>query len=163
VKGSNDENCCKMATVEVQRALIRALDQLLAVDLSLVVQDPSERSLTHRLAIHLQPYFPGWDVDCEYNRVDGGLPKRVVMGAPENTSTSSEDAVTVFPDIIVHHRGTRDNLLVIEAKKATSRSSRDFDLEKLDAYRQEPTLEYTHAAFVILPAGSKRTYQVEWR
>ncbi len=69
--------------------------------------------------------------------------------------------VTVFPDIIVHRRG-RDgpNLLVVEAKKATSRRSSDFDFVKLRAYRQQ--LGYLTAAFVVLPAGNKPGASPRW-
>ena len=28
----------------------------------------SERSFAHRLAVYMEPYFEGWDIDCEYNR-----------------------------------------------------------------------------------------------
>jgi hypothetical protein len=45
-------------------------------------------------------------VDPEYNR-DGHEVKR-------------SDGVIVVPDVIVHHRGTSDNLLVIEVKKSTT-------------------------------------------
>jgi hypothetical protein len=31
-----------------------------------------ERSTAHRLAVHLDHQFPGWNVDCEYDR-DGRL------------------------------------------------------------------------------------------
>lgn len=61
--------------------------------------------------------FPDFDVDCEYNR-DGVAPKKIGhLGLyPDDDDTEAE---TVFPDIIVHRRGTEQNYLVIEAKKST--------------------------------------------
>lgn len=51
-----------------------------------------------------------WTVDCEYNR-DGTEPKR--LGHLELYPDSEDDeAKTVFPDVIVHRRGTRKNYLV---------------------------------------------------
>lgn len=48
--------------------------------------------------------FPKWNVDCEYNRVKYDFKK--VNGKLVN------------PDIIVHHRNTFVNLLVVEVKKS---------------------------------------------
>jgi hypothetical protein len=126
----------------------------------LIRVNPSERSLTHRLAVHLEAQFRGWAVDCEYNRV-GHRPKEIVNHAPDMVNTDSEDAVTVFPDIIVHRRGEAGpNLLVIEAKKATSTRDRAFDLIKLKAYLREH--RYVCAGFVVLPAGDRQGRPAEW-
>jgi hypothetical protein len=66
----------------------------------------NERSMTHRVGIYLQQEFPGWNVDCEYNRQGAG-------GDPKQDADGSRR----FPDVIVHRRGLDENLLVIEAKK----------------------------------------------
>jgi hypothetical protein len=79
-----------------------AVQQLIANDADLFIHDLHERTVTGRLADHLRPHFPEWHVDCEYNR-EGHEIKRV-------------NGNVVVPDIIVHRRGTQDNLLVIEAK-----------------------------------------------
>ena len=52
----------------VKKALKEALDQLLRADAELLNNDVNERSISHRLACYLEPLFPGWNVDCEYNR-----------------------------------------------------------------------------------------------
>lgn len=79
----------------------------------------SERAVAHRLAVHMEPYFAGWDIDCEYNRRGLGFPKEldgIVQCEEQRTSNR------VLPDIIVHHRTNSDeakaddNLLVIELK-----------------------------------------------
>lgn len=64
-----------------------------------------ERTVTHRVAVYLESHFPDWHVDCEYNRHGVGTDPK-----------EDDEGERVFPDIIVHHRGTPDNLLVIEAK-----------------------------------------------
>ena len=53
----------------------------------------------------------------------------------------------MFPDIIVHKRGSdTDNLLVLERKKPEERL--EYDKTKLMAFRRE--LGYSHTAHVIL-------------
>ena len=78
---------------DVKRRVIAAICALYRHDRELLDVDANERSITHKLAEHLQREFPGWHVDCEYNRV-GREPRRL-------------EAKTVFPDIIVHRRGNR--------------------------------------------------------
>ena len=64
-------------------------------------------------------------------------------------------ARTVYPDIIVHHRETKDNLLVIEIKKTScNQLSNDLDVEKLKEYKRQ--LGYTYAIFVRFKTGGNR-------
>jgi hypothetical protein len=81
-----------------------------------------------------------WD---SYNR-DGHDPKRLNLSA--ECTKASEEGSRVYPDIIVHRRGTDDNLLVIEMKKSTNSIPRHCDLEKLKEYRNQ--LGYNYALFV---------------
>lgn len=94
--------------------------------------DANERSLTHKLAEILQRHFPKWDVDCEYNRLDAGIK---VLPTPERTSSDDTDGISIFPDIIVHKRRDRNNLLVVEVKKATNRRT-ETDEQKLKGLTQ---------------------------
>ena len=76
-----------------------------------------ERSTAFRLAVHMEPLFPGWNVDCEYDRDGDDLGKHLA-GIRECSDKKRTDAI--IPDIIVHHRrqqGHDHNLLVIELKK----------------------------------------------
>src|SRR5216117_1757682 len=120
---------------EIRQKVRIAIDTVVKKDRYLLEQDVNERSITHRLAMYLDAQFDGWNVDCEYNRINGE-PKRL-YSAEEHLSASDEPLAadtkgrTVFPDIIVHHRGKRKNLLVIEIKKANSNVPDDFDLWKL--------------------------------
>jgi len=53
---------------QVKRKVRAATELLIRKDAHLLKIDVNERSITHRLALHLQDAFKGWDVDCEYNR-----------------------------------------------------------------------------------------------
>jgi hypothetical protein len=134
---------------EIVKRLHAAYEGLLEHDRALLEVDANERSMTHKFAEHLQAEFSGWNVDCEYNR-NGELPKRLV-GTAEAVSTDNTDGKTVFPDVIVHHRGTIENLLVIEAKKSTTAAT-GRDVEKLRAYKAEHG--YQFAFSVVFPVRS---------
>lgn len=140
-------------------AVARALSELLLNDHDLLDIDANERSITFRFAMYLQRRFAGWTVDCEYNR-DGTEPKR--LGHLELYPDSEDDeAKTVFPDVIVHRRGTRQNHLVLEFKKSTSRVDRQIDLRKLRGYKQQ--LGYEHALFVEVGTGGQAIITaLEW-
>jgi hypothetical protein len=116
----------------------------------------NERTITHKLAEHIKDAFTGYDVDCEYNKMgkenvdidEEYVSKRLNLEV-ENTPSNSVDGSTVFPDIIVHHRGLdghENNYLIIEVKKKifadkkrpkSNETHRDFDKRKLSAYTNE--------------------------
>lgn len=54
----------------VAEKVLEAIRQLLEKDSHLLRVNASERSISHRLGLHLANEFPDWDVDCEYNRND---------------------------------------------------------------------------------------------
>ena len=131
--------------------LTKALDRLLQKGAQLLKIDANERSISHRLAMHLQCLLPDWDVDCEYNR-NLGITKRLDFFSPcRTTSTDDTNGTTVFPDIIVHHRNSEINRLVVEIKKTTSTRNDDWDKEKLKKFCEQ--LGYEHAVFVKLKTG----------
>ena len=136
-----------------------ALQRLVDEDADLFTVDINERSITHRLAVHLTPLFPEWDVDCEYNR-NGHEPKRLDFGV-QTVETGDVDAKTVYPDVIVHRRGTDHNLLVVEAKKANNAGGTDRDIRKLEAFVRE--LGYQYAAAVVIDTGTLPDYHIEWQ
>jgi hypothetical protein len=140
-------------------AVARALSELLLNDHDLLGIDANERSITFRFAMYLQRRFADWTVDCEYNR-DGTEPKR--LGHLELYPDCEDDeAKTVFPDVVVHRRGTRQNHLVLEFKKSTSRIDRQIDLRKLRGYKQQ--LGYEHALFVeVGTEGQAIITALEW-
>ncbi|WP_273836583.1 hypothetical protein [Serratia marcescens] len=136
-----------------------ALSELLFNDHDLLSIDANERSITFRFAMYLQLSFPGWNVDCEYNR-DGVEPKRL-RHLELYPDSEDVEAKTVFPDVIVHRRGTQQNHLVLEFKKSTSCVDRRIDLLKLQGYKQQ--LGYDHALFVeVGTEGQSIITALEW-
>ncbi|MBN2374473.1 hypothetical protein JXL19_11870 [bacterium] len=132
---------------------------LLEKDKEILTTDINERSITHKLAGYLEPLFVGWDVDCEYNR-NHDNPKRLKIPRRKIPNNDTQ-ARTVFPDIIVHKRGTDKNLLVIELKKTTSQQRDDFDLNKLKAFRNE--LCYKFAVFIKIRTGNDPAIEkIDW-
>lgn len=61
----------------------------------------------------------------------------------------------IYPDIIVHHRGTRKNHIVFEAKKTKNRNLRDrlYDLTKLGTLVSAPEYKYKKGIFIDLPVA----------
>lgn len=64
-----------------------------------------EMALGHRIAVYMEKEFPEHNVDCEYNKRYDGDPKEV-------------KGRKIRPDIIVHRRGGRAAVAIIELKKA---------------------------------------------
>jgi hypothetical protein len=135
---------------EVKRKVTGALGSLFHHDIYLLQFDVNERSISHRLATYLQREFADWDVDCEYNR-NHDVRKQLDI-SQKNVRTDDTQAKTVFPDIIVHHRKTDENLLVIEIKKTSNTESDCFDLKKLRAFKSQ--LRYRYALFLRLKTGT---------
>ena len=137
-------------TIQLANALINALRLLFEKDDMLLDANVNERTITHRLAVYLEREFPGWNVDCEYNRRgQGGCPKRLdyVIEA-ENVRSDDTEGRSVFPDIIVHCRGTDDNYLVIEVKKSTSTEDERKDVAKLKAFTNPDRYGYKVGLFL---------------
>jgi len=67
--------------------------------------------------------------------------------------TEQEQLVTIFPDIIIHHRGKVDRLVAMEAKKKTNKNKtrRLFDVAKLYTLTQKGLYNYTVGIFLELP------------
>jgi hypothetical protein len=67
--------------------VITAVQVLLDRDAYLLQADVNERTMTPRFAIYVEAAFPGWDLDCEYNR-DGHDPKEIAGLQARGLSTS---------------------------------------------------------------------------
>lgn len=140
-------------------AVRRALCDLLERDNRLLCIDANERSITFRFAMHLQTHLQDWEIDCEFNR-DGVEPKKLGhLGLYPDSE--DDEAKTVFPDVIAHRRGTKENFLVLEFKKSTSRIDRQIDRQKLLGYKRQ--LGYAHALFVEVGTGDQASVAIlEW-
>ena len=136
---------------EVFQKVVTAITNLYRFDRELLEVDANERSITHKLAEHLQKEFPEWHVDCEYNRrgVDTKKLLEIISYPIEINSPVDTEARTVFPDIIVHKRTTPLNLLVIEVKKDNNNDS-TIDIQKLEAFGQDPNYCYRFGLFIRL-------------
>lgn len=93
-----------------------ALECLMHRDAALLDATASERSIACRLACHLQPLFPDWDVDCEFNCWTDPWQRKghLVVG----TTSAAIEACTIFPDLLIHRREHGERLAVIELTKA---------------------------------------------
>jgi len=56
-----------MEDKEIIEKIIKAISLLQGEERPLQ-NGASERSFAHRLAIHMEDLFNGWNIDCEYNR-----------------------------------------------------------------------------------------------
>lgn len=147
--------------MNVDQLLTQALAAFHASELHLLRRDASERSITHRLALHLTPLFPDFDIDCEYNRDSFDVKRLELHDRPV------QDDDTGGGDGLSGHRGASPghndaNLLEIEVKKAGAAISADYDMLKLRAFKIE--LKYQHAVHLTLGLGADGTLltKVTW-
>ncbi len=139
----------------LEKLIVDAVNIFLTEEKSLFEVGVNERSLTHKFAEHLVLFFPGWNIDCEYNR-DGEDIKRLI-DRRERTYGDDLKAKSVFPDIIIHHRklrGAKNNLLIIEAKKDANPIERRADINKLSAFKRE--FNYQFCCFLNFKIKSKK-------
>lgn len=96
-------------------------------------------------------------MDCKYNKNWATtLGNKLLAGRCTHSFACADcgdrRGCTVFPDIIIHKRGTDENLLVIEAKiKAAAKQTREDiekDKDKIEEYLTEDTLRYRCGVFV---------------
>jgi hypothetical protein len=131
--------------------VVTALGEFYAREIFLFEKDLGERTLTHRLAVYLEKQFPGWEVDCDYNR----LGERTLR-LPHGTIVSTDDQLgkSVYPDIVVHQRDIPNNLLAIEVRKAANHQPPEHDQHKLRALT-DPHLWFAYWIGVYLVLGKK--------
>jgi hypothetical protein len=122
---------------EVRQRVRVALSRLRVQDSFLIQANTNERTISHKLAEHLQEEFSMLKVDCEYNRHGDEIKRLAVPN--DNINWDDTEAKTVFPDIIVHQRNNdNNNLLVIEVKKSSNAQNSQLDKNKLVAFTKEP-------------------------
>ena len=110
--------------IKLAKAILEAFSKLYTIDRYLISSRPKkyketiginhhvgERAIVFRFAYYLQKFldeqglYPEYNLDCEYNR-NGDKPK-IIYSLGKN----------VYPDLIIHQRGSNDNnLLVMEFK-----------------------------------------------
>ncbi len=133
---------------ELDYRVSKAICRLLENDKYLLQHDVHERSITHCLACYLKVEFHKCDVDCEYNRDCESEDRARTKKIPNN----GRSKMRIFPDIILHKRGTNaNNLLAIEVKKTKRRDNGKNDRKKLCELIE--TQKYEHALFLSLKTG----------
>lgn len=110
--------------------VVTALQEFYAQETFLFEKDLGEHTLTHRLAVQIERQFPGWQVDCNYDR----LGERTLR-LPQGSVISTDDHLgkSIYPDIVVHQRQTPRCLLAIEVRKAGNHQPVEHDRRKLQA------------------------------
>ena len=131
--------------------LIAALQEFYGRETYILERDVGERALTHRLAVLVELHFPGWEVDCDYDR----LGERTLR-LPHGTVASTDDhlAKSIYPDIVVHQRDIPNNLLAIEVRKAINHQPIEHDQHKLKGLT-DPHLWFAYAIGVLLTLSKK--------
>jgi hypothetical protein len=137
--------------------VVTALGEFYASETVLFEKDLGERTLTHRLAVHLEKQFGGWDVDCDYDRL-GERTLRLPKGAI--VSTDDHLGKSVYPDIVVHQRDIPNNLLAIEVRKASNHQPPEHDQHKLRALT-DPHLWFAYRIGVFLTLAKKNVTSPE--
>jgi hypothetical protein len=132
--------------------VIGAIREFYAREGFLFEKDLGERTLTHRLAVHIERQFDGWEVDCDYNRLGERLLK-----LPHGSIISTDDGLgkSIFPDIAVHHRAVPENLLAVEVRKATNHQPVEHDHHKLRGLT-DPHLWFAYRLGVFLILDKKQ-------
>ncbi|MGB9117872.1 hypothetical protein [Bradyrhizobium sp.] len=129
--------------------VVTALSEFYARETFLFEHDLGERTLTHRLAVHLEKQFAGWDVDCDYDRLGART-----LRLPHGTIVSTDDHLgkSIYPDIVVHQRDIPNNLLAVEVRKAGNHQPPEHDQQKLRALT-DPHLWFAYWIGVYLVLG----------
>ena len=137
--------------------VVTALREFYAHEGFLFEKDVGERAVTHRFAVHLEKQFPGWAVDCNYDR----LGERTLL-LPHGSIISTDDHLgkSIYPDVVVHQREIPNNLLAIEIRKATNHTSLEHDQHKLRALT-DPHIWFAYAVGVLLVLGRRNVTMSE--
>src|SRR3569832_2308079 len=135
----------------VLNKVITALHEFYEHETFLLEKEAGERALTHRPAVHFEKQFPGWETDCEYDRL-GDRTLRLPRGSI--VSTDDHLAKSIYPDIVVHQREIPRNLLAIEVRKASNHQSPEHDQHKLRAMT-DPHLWFAYGIGIYLVLDKK--------
>jgi hypothetical protein len=137
--------------------LVSALREFYAHESFLLDKDAGERALTHRLAVHLEKQFSGWEVDCDYDRLGDRT-----LRMPHGVIVSTDDHLgkSVYPDIVVHQREIPNNLLAVEVRKASNHQPVEHDQHKLRGLT-DPHLWFAYGIGALLTLSKKNVGDVE--
>ena len=131
--------------------VVTALKELYAREALLFEQDLGERTLTHRLAVHVERQFPDFEVDCDFDRLG---PRTLNLPRGSIVSTDDHLGKSIYPDIVVHQREIPNNLLAIEVRKASNHQPIEHDHQKLRALT-DPHLWFAYWIGLLLTLEKK--------
>jgi hypothetical protein len=117
----------------------------------LAYADPGERAIVATLSDLLSGKFPGWTLGVEWDRYE----QEVKQLRYKLSDEEFEREAPIIPDLIVHRVGKRENLLVVEVKRAVNRNYKK-DIWKLRGLtQQEGKYGYAAGLHLVLdiPAG----------
>ncbi len=146
--------------IKLAKAIEEAFARLYIYDIQLISSRPKkyndtiginhhvgERAIVFRFAYYLQRIldehclYPDYNLDCEYNR-NGDKPK-IIYSLEKN----------VYPDLIIHQRGSNDNnLLVMEFKTYWNKGQKN-DIEKIKAFldcNEKVSYNYKYGIAVLI-------------
>jgi hypothetical protein len=137
--------------------VVAALKTFYAREAFLFEHDLGERTLTHRLAVHVERQFPDFEVDCDFDRLG---PRTLNLPRGSIVSTDDHLGKSVYPDIVVHQRGVPNNLLAIEVRKASNHQPVEHDRQKLRALT-DPHIWFAYWIGVLLTFGKNSVVSSE--
>lgn len=147
----------KYTNNEIKNNLFIAIDQLFKKDNFLLENEAHERSLAHKLAEYLQELFQDWNVDCEYNKKGLDIKRMSEIIGCQNLHETDR----ILPDIIIHHRGYENNLLVIEMKTKKSSTVNECDDIKLKEFTK-PDGKYKYQLGLFIGFEKLKKPQLVW-
>jgi hypothetical protein len=137
--------------------VVAALGDFYASEGFLFEKDVGERAVTHRFAVHLERQFPGWAVDCSYDR----LGERT-LHLPHGSIISTDDhfGKSIYPDVVVHQREIPNNLLAVEIRNAGNHTAIEHDRQKLMALT-DPHVWFAYEIGVLLVLAKRNVTMSE--
>ena len=132
--------------------VVTALREFYAHETWLLEHDLGERTLTHRLAVHLEKQFSG--LAGRLRLRPAGRAHACGCRMARSSRPTIISAKSIYPDIVVHQREIPNNLLAIEVRKAANHQPPEHDRHKLRAMT-DPHLWFAYWIGVYLVLGKK--------
>src|SRR5271168_1472323 len=131
--------------------IVAALKEFYTREAFLFEHDLGERTLAHRLAVHVERQFPDFEADCDFDRLG---PRTLNMPHGSIVSTDDHLGKSVYPDIVVHQRAVPNNLLAVEVRRAANHQPPEHDQHKLQALT-DPHLWFAYAIGLMVTLSGK--------
>lgn len=141
-----------ISEAELKNIIKNAMEKLISNEGIIIKNRINERTLTAHLANYLEPFFPYFNIDCEYNR-------NYELGRYRPKYISGH---TSYPDIIIHKRlENKHNLVCIEVKTSYFNNGKNLkdeikkDKKKLiDFVTPDDGYNFKYGIFIFIDADS---------